>query len=185
MCVATKPNSMPELSSFSKIVTELGAPVAIIIWLLVGIIKLAPSVIGRYQSRRATQDKHTQQLDQRKQLHEELLELTEAGSRTYTEEQLTQHLSEVYVEFQEVNKFIRETVSVRLEEILRKLDQVLLDVRDLSSMKERLAEVRMYSRALNKRLNTVSGLLEKFYGDAIFEEGVLPSGDQAIKDPTD
>lgn len=165
---------MPELNTLGKIVTTLGVPATIIVWLLYGILKLAPVVIGRYQTRRAGQDKHDQQIEQRKVLHEELLELTEAGSRTYTEEQLTQHLSEVYVEFQAVNAFIRDIVSTRLEEITGQLDQILLDVRDLPPMKERLAEVRMYARALDNRLNIIAKILEKLYGETVFEE-ILPS----------
>lgn len=170
---------MPEgLSGFSSMVTSLGVPLAVLVWLVIGVIKLvtteAPAVIRFRQKRGADRDEHRQSLEHRRLRHKELLELTEAGSRTYTEEQLTQHLSEVYVEFQAVNGFIRETVSVRLEEISRQLDRVLLDVRDLQPMRERLAEVRMYAKALNDRLDVVGNLLEKLYGETVFEE-VIPS----------
>jgi len=159
-------------------ITSLGVPLAIVVWLVIGVIKLVteqtPAIIRFRQERGADQDEHRQSLEHRRLRHKELLELTEAGSRTYTEEQLTQHLSEVYVEFQAVNGFIREIVTTRLEEITSQLDQILLDVRDLPPMKERLAEVRMYARALDSRLNVVAGLLEKLYGETIFEEAVPP-----------
>lgn len=170
---------MPEgLSGLSGMVTSLGVPLAVVVWLAIGVIKLvtaeAPAVIRFRQQRGADRDEHRQSLEHRRLRHKELLELTEAGSRTYTEEQLTQHLSEVYVEFQAVNGFIRETVSVRLEEISRQLDRVLLDVRDLLPMRERLIEVRMYAKALNDRLDVAGNLLEKLYGETVFEEVVPP-----------
>ncbi len=170
---------MPEgLSGLSSMVTSLGVPLAVVVWLVIGVIKLvtaeAPAAIRFRQQRGADRDEHRQSLEHRRLRHKELLELTEAGSRTYTEEQLTQHLSEVYVEFQAVNGFIRETVSVRLEEITGQLDQILLDVRDLPPMKERLAEVRMYAKALDNRLNIITRILEGLYGETVFEEVVPP-----------
>lgn len=143
-------------SELGSLITTLGVPLGIIIWIAIGIISLvnkqAPAVIKRYQDQWADSEEHAQSLEDQKLKHrlrrEELLALTEAGNRTYTEEQLTHHLSEVYVEFQAVNLFIREVVQVRLREIEKKLDLALLNVGDLAVMKERLAEVRMYTRAI-------------------------------------
>lgn len=184
MCVVIRLSPVLEgLPGLSGMITSFGVPLAIVVWLVIGIIKLvteqAPAIITFRQKRGADRDEHQQSLEHRRLRHKELLELTEAGSRTYTEEQLTQHLSEVYVEFQAVNGFIRETVSTRLEEITGQLDQILLDVRDLPPMKERLAEVRMYAKALDDRLNTVAGLLEKLYGETVLEEVVSPEIDES------
>lgn len=174
-------NRMPD--DLGAIITTLGVPLGIVIWVAIGVIKLAtlhgPAVVQRYQARRADQDEHLQDLEQRRLRQEQLLELTEAGSRTYTEEQLTHHLSELYVEFQAVNAFIREIVSVRLDEIVQKLDQVLLDVRDLPFMKERLAEIRMYARACNDRLEAVTTALEDLHGETVFQEVVDSAGDSS------
>ena len=157
------------LDDIGSFITTLGVPLGIVVWVAIGIINLVtrqtPVVLKRYQERRADQDEHQQELEQRRLRHEELMELTEAGSRTYTEEQLTHHLSEIYVEFQAVNGFVREIVSVRLEEIVRKLDMVLLDVHDLPPTKERLAEVREYAQALSDKLTLVTAALEKLHDE--------------------
>jgi hypothetical protein len=162
------------------LITTLGIPLGVVIWVAIGVIKLAtehgPTVVKRYQDRRADQDEHQQDIEQRRLRHEELMELTEAGSRTYTEEQLTHHLSELYVEFQAVNAFVREIVSGRLVEIVRKLDQVLLDVHHIPLMIERLSEVRMYAKALNERLVWVTDVLEKLHDETSFQEAVDPAG---------
>ncbi len=142
-------NGLPEF------VTTLGVPLGIIIWVAIGIINLVnkqgPAVVKRYQERKADETGHTRSLEERKLKHllrrDELLTLTEAGNRTFTEEQLTHHLSEVYGEFQATNEFIRKTVSNSLQRIEQKLDQALIDKRDFAEVKERLAEVRMYARA--------------------------------------
>ena len=139
----------------ADLITTLGVPLGIIIWVAIGIFNLvnkqAPVVIQRYQARVADQTEHTQALEEQKLQHmlrrDELAALTEAGVRTFTEEQLTHHLSEVYGEFATTNEFIRKTVAASLERIESKLDQALIDKRDFLDMKERLAEVRMYTRA--------------------------------------
>lgn len=139
----------------ADLITTLGVPLGIIIWVTIGIFNLvnkqAPVVIQRYQARVADQTEHVQSLEEQKLQHmlrrDELQALTEAGARTFTEEQLTHHLSEVYGEFAATNEFIRKAVAVSLERIEGKLDQALIDKRDFLEMKERLAEVRMYSRA--------------------------------------
>lgn len=139
----------------AELITTLGVPLGIIIWVAIGIINLinkqAPVVIQRYQARVADQTEHVQSLEEQKLQHmlrrDELQALTEAGARTFTEEQLTHHLSEVYGEFAATNEFIRKAIAASLERIESKLDRALIDKRDFLEMKERLAEVRMYSRA--------------------------------------
>lgn len=151
-------NGLPEL------ITTLGIPLGIIIWVAIGIINLinkqGPAVVKRYQERKADETEHTQSLEEQKLKHllrrDELLTLTEAGNRTFTEEQLTHHLSEVYGEFQATNEFIRKTVSNSLQRIEQKLDQVLIDKRDFAEVKERLAEVRMYTRASYNYIEAVN-----------------------------
>lgn len=143
------------MEGLPELVTTLGVPLAIIIWIAIGIINLVnkqgPAVVKRYQERKADETEHTQSLEEQKLKHllrrDELLTLTEAGNRTFTEEQLTHHLSEVYGEFQATNEFIRKSVSDSLQRIEQKLDQALIDKRDFAEVKERLAEVRMYTRA--------------------------------------
>lgn len=143
------------MEGLSQFITTLGVPLGIIIWIAIGIINLinrqGPAVVKRYQERKADETEHTQSLEEQKLKHllrrDELLALTEAGNRTFTEEQLTHHLSEVYGEFQATNEFIRKAVSDSLQRIEQKLDQALIDRRDFVEMKERLAEVRMYTRA--------------------------------------
>lgn len=161
---------------FGKLVTTLGVPLTILVWFAIGVIKLvfreAPAVLNRYQARKTDQVEHTQEIESRRLRHSELMELTEAGSRTYTEEQLTQHLSEVYSEFGSANTFIRETVFVSLQRIEGKLDQVLIDIRNIAPMTERIAEIRMYVRAIstsvtkgqnthNENLEAVEEILDK------------------------
>jgi hypothetical protein len=141
------------------LIMTFGVPIGVIIWIAIGVIKLVtehgPAVVSRYQDRKTDQAEHTQDIERQRLRHQELMELTEAGSRTYTEEQLTQHLSEIYTEFGTVNAFIRETVSATLQRIETKVDQILLDVRDIAPMKERLAEIRMYARSLHKQLEVL------------------------------
>jgi len=152
------------MEGLPQLVTTLGVPLGIIIWVAIGIINLfnkqGPAVVKRYQERKADETEHTQSLEEQKLKHllrrDELLTLTEAGNRTFTEEQLTHHLSEVYVEFQATNKFIRKAVSDSLLRIEQKLDQALIDKRDFIEVKERLAEVRMYTRASYDYLEAVN-----------------------------
>lgn len=164
------------LDDLGQLVTDVGIPLTIIIWAILGAFRLifreAPAVLNRYQARKIDQAEHTQEIESRRLRHTELMELTEAGSRTYTEEQLTQHLSEVYSEFGAANAFIRETVFVSLQRIEDKLDQVLLDVRNIAPMTERLAEIRMHVRAISnsvkkgpnthdENLGAIEGILDK------------------------
>ncbi len=144
-----------KLSELSDLITTLGVPLAVILWITSQVVALvrkqAPDVVQRYQARRADIDEHSQSIEDQKLKHQlrrdELLALTEAGNRTYTEEQLTQHLSELYEEFNTVNAFVRETVDVRLRTIEQKLDHALRETGNVASMIERLAEVRMFVRA--------------------------------------
>lgn len=144
-----------ELSGLSDLITTLGVPLGLIIWIAIGIMNLvnkqAPAVLERYQARVADQTEHVQSLEEQKLRHElrrdELQALTEAGARTFTEEQLTHHLSEVYGEFAATNEFVRKAVMESLRRIEAKLDTALIDKRDFLEMKERLGEIRMYSRA--------------------------------------
>lgn len=154
-----------DISSF---IGTFGVPLGLVSLAAVGLIKLiveqVPAVISRYQSRRADQDEHQQELEQRRLRHKELMELSEAGSRTYTEEQLTQHLSEVYTEFGLVNGFIRDTVFGALQRIEAKIDQALVDTRCVTQLAERLSEIRMYVRSIStsvaKGTNTYGDNLE-------------------------
>lgn len=132
--------------ALASYITELGIPIGIVIWLAIGIIKLitehGPTVISRYQERKVDETEHIQEIERQRLRHQELMELTEAGSRTYTEDQLTHHLSEVYVEFQAVNAFIREVVFDTLQRIETKVDQILSNTRDGLPIEEQLKALR-------------------------------------------
>lgn len=132
--------------ALASYITELGIPIGIVIWLAIGIIKLitehGPTVISRYQERKYDETEHTQDIENRGLRHEKLMELIEASSRTYTEDQLTHHLSEVYVEFQTVNAFIREVVFDTLQRIETKVNQILSNTRDGLPIEEQLKALR-------------------------------------------
>lgn len=139
------------MNELSDLITTLGVPLAVILWITTQVVALVrkqgPQVVQRYQERKADIEEHAQSLEDQKLKHElrrdELLALTEAGNRTYTEEQLTLHLSELYEEFNTVNAFVRDVIAVRLRNIEEKTSQADL-------MAERLAEIRMYVRAVHK-----------------------------------
>ncbi len=144
------------MSELSDLITTLGIPLAVILWITTQVVSLVrkqgPEVVQRYQDRKLDREEHVQGLESQKlkhQLrHDELLALTEAGNRTYTEEQLTQHLSELYEEFNTVNAFVRNVVDVRLRNIEENTNKAAL-------LAERLAEIRMYVRAIHKHMEVL------------------------------
>lgn len=143
----------------SDLITTLGVPLGIIIWLVIGIIKLVtehgPTALRRYQNRKSDQSEHTQDLERRQLRHKEVLDLAEAGSRSYSEEQLTQHLSEVYHEFGTVNSFVRESIATNLVQIERQLDQVIRNTDSIPGLVERLIGLRSLVKGFHDRLEDV------------------------------
>jgi len=151
--------------SLLDLITAVGIPAAVIIWIVIGLSRLLneqlPAWMHQYQDRKADKQEHSQTIEQQRLRHEELLALTEAGSRTYTEDQLTHHLSEVYVEFQVVNAFVREGVSVKLVRLESKIDDMISVTRDVAEMRERLAEIRMYIKSVHTSTDQVLKFLEE------------------------
>lgn len=159
------------MNEISDLITTVGVPLAVIIWIITQLVgffnKEAPVVVQRYQDRKLDRDEHVQDLESQKLKHQlrrdELLALTEAGNRTYTEEQLTQHLSELYEEFNTVNAFVRNVVDVRLRSIEGNTSKADL-------MAERLAEIRMYVRAIHKYIEALD---DKSLEKSIDDDGTL------------
>lgn len=159
------------MNEISDLITTVGVPLAVIIWIITQLVgffnKEAPVVVQRYQDRKLDRDEHVQDLESQKLKHQlrrdELLALTEAGNRTYTEEQLTQHLSELYEEFNTVNAFVRNVVDVRLRSIEENTSKADL-------MAERLAEIRMYVRAIHKYIEALD---DKSLEKSIDDDGTL------------
>ena len=162
------------VGELSELITTLGVPLGVIIWIAIGVISLinkqAPAVIERYQERKTDREEHSQSLENQKLKHElrrdELLALTEAGNRTFTEEQLTVHLSEIYDEFNTVNAFVRDVVEGRL----RNVEQA---VSDIAAIKEKLAEVKMFVRAIYSRLEDLDETVaENDKGNDVTEDNI-------------
>ncbi len=159
------------MNEISDLITTVGVPLAVIIWIITQLVgffnKEVPVVVQRYQDRKLDRDEHVQDLESQKLKHQlrrdELLALTEAGNRTYTEEQLTQHLSELYEEFNTVNAFVRNVVDVRLRSIEGNTSKADL-------MAERLAEIRMYVRAIHKYIEALD---DKSLEKSIDDDGTL------------
>lgn len=142
-----------------SLIGTYGVPVGIAVLVILQFVRLVaeqgPTILTRYQNRQADIVDHQQDIEQQKLRHKELLDLSNIGSRTFTEEQLTQHLSELYSEFGSVNAFIRDTMSIQLVDIERKIDQLLLDVRPVPVLVERLAEIRMFVRSIHEQVERV------------------------------
>lgn len=142
------------------LIGKIGLPMAILIWLANGIIKLttenAPAVIDQWQARSADREEHQQGIEEAQIKRDTLLALADAGSRTYTEEQLTQHLAEVYEEFGETNEFVRETVSKALVDIDSKIDQILLDMKSFEAVRGCFLEIQIQVKALHRRIDELS-----------------------------
>lgn len=141
------------------LITEYGVPLTVLIWIVVGMMKLitnhGPTVLNRYQNRKSDQSEHVQDLERRKLQHEKMLELSEASSRSYSEEQLTQHLSEVYNEFGAVNSFVREAIATNLVQIERQLDQVIRNTDSIPGLVERLIGLRSLVKGFHERLEEI------------------------------
>lgn len=146
------------------LINTYGLGLAVILVIVIGFSKLVteqgPLVLRRWQKRKAARQEHSQSLEDRKLRADELLKLAEAGSKTYTEGQLTQHLAEVYGEFHEVNKFVREGVSLKLIRIEAKLEQIIICV-DKSEISEQLTEFISTVKALHMRLDEVMITIER------------------------
>ncbi len=148
----------------ADLITTLGVPLGIIIWVVIGIFKLVtehgPAALRRYQNRKSDQSEHTQDLERRQLRHKEVLDLAEAGSRSYSEEQLTQHLSEVYLEFGAVNSFVRDGIAVNLVRIEKQLDQIIRNTDSVPGLVERLIGLRSLVKGFHDRLENVIEQLE-------------------------
>lgn len=143
----------PEIETLVKVVDKYGFTFVVIVVIIYGLFRLltehGPQALSRYQDRKAN-----------KQRHEQVINLANAGSQAYTEEQMTQHLSELYGEFQEVNKFVREGVAQKLIRIEAALDHISHNTDDVPAIAENLTEVRSLVKALHNRFDEMTERLK-------------------------
>lgn len=134
-----------------------GAAIVLFVFYLISrfLIEQGPLILKRYQNRKADDQEHSQTIIEEELRHRKLLDLVDAGNRTYTEEQLTQHLSELYGEFQEVNKFIRDTVSVKLDRVENQLSEIICNTDSIPSVAEKLIGLQKTITALHNRLDEI------------------------------
>lgn len=145
---------MTELGSeyLIKLIDTYGFAAVVIVVIISVLFRLitehGPQALSRYQDRKAN-----------KQRYEQTINLANAGSQAYTEEQMSQHLSELYGEFQEVNKFVREGVAAKLIRIEAMLDHISHNTDDNTVMTKNLMEVITLVKALHNRFDEVTEVL--------------------------
>ena len=119
---------MTELIGF---IPTLGVWTTLLVFAAYGLFKLltamAPNVVKNIQIRRADQAEHEQDLEFSQIKVDQIIALAAAGSRSFNEEQLTKFLDEIFIEFQEGNKFVRDQVHSEL----KNMNQILLKILDI------------------------------------------------------
>ena len=146
------------MNELGQVITAWGVPAGLVIWIVYGVIQIAvksvPKIIETRQALTRDQQEHNQKFEIDRQETERLLALANAGSRTFTEEQLTQFLSETFTEFQAVNEFLRNVFSQRVDIIDQRME---LSARHTSEIPEILKRIR----GLESKLQSLKSYLEE------------------------
>lgn len=103
-------------------VVTFGAAFAAI-WALISKV-ITPAIIKAWGDRR----EHQQEIETAETKLHQLESLVALGSRTYTEEQLTQAFAETQAQLGESNHYIRHNIDMRLNDLERKQDDILLKI---------------------------------------------------------
>lgn len=109
----------------NELIAQYGLSAAIGVWLIIGLARLikneVPGTLSFFRKSYEDRQEHLQELEQKDSDVKRLEYLAAMGSRTFTEEQLTQMTAEAQSQLGEANEFIRKEVWARLDIINQKL----------------------------------------------------------------
>lgn len=172
------------------VISEYGIPIGVIIWVLIGIQSMIRTSLPEVLSMRkiwasrsleiqADQQEHSQTRELKEADTDRLMALIAAGSNTFKEEQLTQTLSEIFAEFQQVNEFVRRQVSKRLDDltdpalwrIISQVEGSVFELRDLAKAnRDAILALSEVIRESNSRLAVIEIFCKRAMADSPEDE---------------